>query len=212
VETGDGGHVVRWVSTRHEYDPLAGLYLPIALAVFVLVVVVFGAFLWRVRAGRAGARRGPSAHLPLEGAWIAVVAAIVVVLLVATLRAESREDAIARDPALTVAVVAAKWNWRFEYPNGTTTRDRLVVPVGRTVRFDAVSLDVLHDFWVPGLRFQRQVWPEHHERFDLVFDHAGSYEGECAWFCGLGHDAMRFSVRALAPSAFDRWLAGGSRA
>ncbi|HVW18919.1 MAG TPA: cytochrome c oxidase subunit II [Solirubrobacteraceae bacterium] len=200
------------MGTRHEYDRVAGLYLPIAAAVFALVVVVLAALLWRYRAAAGRATGGPSEMPRLEGAWIALVVAVVVVLLVVTLRAESHEDAVARDPALVVGVLAAKWSWRFDYPGGVSTRDELVVPAGRTVRFDAVSLDVLHDLWVPGLRFQRQVWPDHHERFDLYFGHAGTYGGKCAWFCGLGHDSMTFTVRALAPAAFDRWLAARGRA
>ena len=193
------------VSTRHEYDQLARLYAPIGVAVFVLVVATFFVFLWRYRAPREPGD-APSEHRLLESAWIAVVAAIIVVLLVATLRTESRVDAVASRPALTVRVIAAKWNWTFAYPGGARSRNELVVPSGRTVRFDAISRDVLHDFWVPGLRFQRQVWPRHHEIFDLVFDHDGVVTGQCAWFCGLGHTSMRFTVRAVAPDVFDHWL------
>jgi cytochrome c oxidase subunit 2 len=199
------------VDTRHEYSRLADLYLPIALAVFALVVVVFVAFLWRFRASRRDVADEQAEHRLAEYAWIAVVAAIVVVLLVATFRVEDRVDAVARQPALGVRVVAAKWDWTFHEPGGVTLRDELVVPAGRTIRFEASSLDVLHDFWVPALRFQRQVWPDHVERFDLVFAHPGRYQGVCAWFCGLYHQNMRFTVRALEPAAFDRWLAGRRR-
>jgi cytochrome c oxidase subunit 2 len=195
------------VDTRRQYDGLASVYLPIALAVFVLIVVVFFAFLWRYRRERPGEPDSRDQHMPAEAAWIAIVAAVVVVLLVVTLRTENRVDARSADPALTVQVTAAKWVWRFGYADGTRLRDELVVPAGETVRFQARSLDVLHDFWVPDLRFQRQVWPKHREQFDLVFAHPGTYQGVCAWFCGLRHQNMHFHVRALAPDAFARWQA-----
>jgi cytochrome c oxidase subunit 2 len=193
------------VDTHHEYSHLADLYLPIALVVFGLVVGVFAAILWRFRAGRQQRPSERTEHRPLEWTWIAVLAVIVVVLLVATFRVESRVDAVARDPALVVRVIAAKWSWRFEQPGSIATRGELVVPAGRTIRFDATSVDVLHDFWLPDLRFQRQVWPDHRERFDLVFPRPGRYQGLCAWFCGLYHQNMRFVVRALTPDAFERW-------
>jgi cytochrome c oxidase subunit 2 len=194
--------------TRHEYDDLASLYLPIALVVFGLVVAAFVFCLWRYRAGRNGTTSDRSEGNLAEGTFIAVVAVIVVVLLVATLRTESRVDARAAAPALSVQVVAAKWNWQFAYAGGTRLRGEVVVPVGRTVRFAARSVDVLHDFWVPDVRFQRQVWPKHVERFDLVFDHAGTYQGLCAWFCGLHHQNMNFTVRALDAGAYAAWAAG----
>jgi cytochrome c oxidase subunit 2 len=192
-------------STRHEYDSLAGLYLPIALAVFAVVVTAFAVCLWRYRASARDAPGERSEGNLAEGSWIALVAAIVVVLLVATLRTESRVDAHADDPALTVHVTAAKWEWRFSYASGPTLRDELVVPAGRSIDFDARSLDVLHDFWIPDLRFQRQVWPRHDERFSLVFEHPGTYQGLCAWFCGLRHQNMHFTVRALDADAYAAW-------
>src|SRR5437764_60526 len=83
-------------------------------------------------------------------------------------RFEPREDALARAPALRVQVTAAQWEWRFAYGagGGRTSSNRVVVPAGRTVRFSARSVDVVHDFWVPDVRFQRQVYPAHVEDFD----------------------------------------------
>jgi cytochrome c oxidase subunit 2 len=201
------GQVRAVVRSRHQYDGLASLYLPIGLGVFALVVVLFVVFLWRYRASARPEADRRSRSNVAEGAWIAVVAAIVAVLLVATLHTEQRVDARAPDPALSVEVIAAKWDWHFAYAGGTILRNEAVVPAGRTIRFAVRSLDVLHGFWIPDVRFQRDVWPEHVERFDLVFDHAGTYPGVCAWFCGLRHQNMHFVVRALEPAAFATWAA-----
>jgi cytochrome c oxidase subunit 2 len=206
----ESGRLPPVVDTRHEYGRLADLYLVIGGVVFALVVAVFFLFLWRYRAGRRDTVDERAQHMPAEATWIAVVAVVVVVLLVATYQVEDRVDAVASNPALAVHVTAAKWDWTFRYADGRRLRGQLVVPAGRTIRFDAVSLDVLHDFWVPGVRFQRQVWPDHVERFDLVFAHPGRYQGLCAWFCGLYHQNMRFTVRALDPGAFARWQRQGT--
>ena len=72
-------------------------------------------------------------------------------------------------------------------------------------RFAARSQDVLHDFWVPDVKFQRQVWPDHVEQWTLSFP-PGRHLGLCAWFCGLRHQNMRFVVQALPAQQFDDWL------
>ena len=196
------------VDTEGEYGDLTGLYLPIAVAVFALVALALVAFLVLFRARRPGPPSARHEHNALELAYVAVLAAIAVVLVVRTFGVESRVDAGAG--AVRVAVVGAKWDWRFGYPGlgVRPTRGVLVVPAGLTIAFSGRSLDVIHDFWVPDVRFQHQVFPDHFERWKLVFARPGRYQGVCAWFCGLFHQDMRFTVRALAPAAFDAWVAG----
>jgi cytochrome c oxidase subunit 2 len=194
------------VDTHHEYSGLAATYLPIAIAVYSLVALVLAFELWRFRARRRGAPSRRIENTPLELVYAGVLVAIVAFLVARTFSVETRVDAQARQPALRVDVVAAKWDWRFTYPGlRIATRDQLVVPSGRTVLFSARSIDVIHDFWVPALDYQHQVPPRGVERFDLVFPHPGDYGALCAWFCGLGHKDMRARVRALAPAAFDAW-------
>ncbi len=77
---------------------------------------------------------------------------------------------------MTVEVVAFKWNWQFNYRDGITEPTDaehdvastlgtsevipvLVLPTGRTIRFEETSRDVIHSFWVPELLFKRDVFP-----------------------------------------------------
>jgi len=53
---------------------------------------------------------------------------------------------------------------------GTSERDpTLVLPVGTVVRFDGVSRDVIHSFWIPAARFKRDEFPKRHSQWDLSF-------------------------------------------
>jgi len=177
------------------------------------LVVVVALVRFRSRGGATRPAEEASAQSRIvEPAWIVVLVAIAVVLVVATFRTETRVDALAARPALTVRVEAGQWTWAFAYAgtpvvqrSGTAETD-LVLPAGRTVRFEGRSLDVVHAFWVPQARFQRQLFPGHVERWDLAIARAGDYEGACSMFCGLYHDRMAFRVRVLAPAAFDDWL------
>jgi cytochrome c oxidase subunit 2 len=208
--------VLALVDTRSQYARLGDLYLPIAIAVVVLVWGVLLAFVlrWRARPGDDRPPRGGESNVALEAGYVVVLAAVAALLVTFTFRTESKVDALAAAPALRVHVVAAKWRWRFEYPGGvvqqgTDTRPAtLVVPTGRTVAFALDALDVIHAFWIPERRFKKDAIPGRTNRFDLTFPRAGYFPGagECSEFCGLLHAQMRFNVRALSPAAFRAWL------
>jgi heme/copper-type cytochrome/quinol oxidase subunit 2 len=206
------------IDTRSEHDNLAGLYLPIGIAVAgVIVVLVIGLSLW-YRFGPAGdgdGPRGPS-HAPrVEFVYVLLLAAAAAILLGRSLTVEARVDPV-RASNLTIDVTAGKWQWRFDYPQsgivqrGTDTRDPLlVVPTGQEVLFRLRSRDVVHAFWIPYLRYKRDATPGRTELFTLLFERLGRVPGggACTEFCGLGHWTMRFNVLALRPEAFEAWVA-----
>ena len=41
---------------------------------------------------------------------------------------------------------------------------------------------------------------------DLTIQEPATYTGQCAEFCGLLHDRMVFSIRAVSGPEFDAWL------
>lgn len=201
--------------TRSEYEGLFSLYVPVAIAVAVLV---FGATFYalaRYRRSRPGEPSRRATAPVLESVYAAGLAVIAAVLIAFTFDATGDIDAGANGrPGAEIDVTAGKWNWRFDY-RGTGvsqvgTDDRaptLVVPTEVPVRFHLRSIDVIHAFWIPERRFKRDAIPGRVTTFDLVFDHPGAVtSGTCAEFCGLRHSDMRFTVRCLAPGDFRGWL------
>jgi cytochrome c oxidase subunit II len=199
------------VDTRHEYTHLFDIFVPIALVVFVLFA---GAILFAViRYRRRDSPRGPTDAPALELVYVLVLGGIVAFLASLTFRTEAKVDRVASAPALEVDVTAAKWNWRFSYPrygisivSSDVRPATMLVPVEQTVRFRLVSLDVIHSFFIPGLRFKRDAFPGKATTFDLVFDRP-RFMGQCAEFCGLHHGDMRFSVEAVPAAEFRSWAA-----
>jgi cytochrome c oxidase subunit 2 len=201
------------VNTREVYDDLAALYVPIAAVVFVIVALAVTVFVWRGR--RRDAPRGPDENTRFELAYVAVLAVVVAVLVGFTYRAIDRENARASGPPLVIRVTAAKWDWRFAYPGGHVETGSpngapalLTVPAGSQVEFDATSVDVIHGFWVPALKFQRQLIPGETATFRLVFPRPGfTSSGTCSFFCGLEHARMRFAIHVLSADEYDAWAA-----
>lgn len=204
--------------TRSLYDDLASLYAPVAV---VVVILVFGFVAYALARSRrrgpadAGLAPGEPENNVAEGTYVAVLGLVTAGLVTASFLSFDKVGAAtsrASGAAVRVNVDAAKWRWRFVYPAaGVSSVAGLVVPADRPIRFVARSADVLHDFWVPDVRFQRQVWPDRPTRWTLSFPR-GVHDGVCAWFCGLQHDQMRFIVRAVGDAEFRRWLAARSGA
>jgi cytochrome c oxidase subunit 2 len=201
----------------HAYNHVRGIYFPIAIGVFVLIVALL--LLLLVLGARRSSATGKTEATRFELVYAGLLACVVAFLLVVTYRAETPLDTVAANPVLRIHVTAAQWSWRFEYPGGrtvlavSTLRPPVAeVPAGEEVEVWGSSRDVIHGFYVPRLHFQRQFLPGYVTRFDLRFDRPGYYGGACSVFCGESHTQMHFEMRAVAPAEYEAWLRSGQAA
>ena len=83
----------------------------------------------------------------------------------------------------------------------------MYLPVNRQVDLRLRAVDVIHSFFVPGMRFKQDAVPglEIHMHFTPM--EIGDYEIACAELCGLGHYKMHGMLKVVSPEAFDKWLA-----
>ncbi|HEX5394191.1 MAG TPA: cytochrome c oxidase subunit II [Rhodocyclaceae bacterium] len=84
----------------------------------------------------------------------------------------------------------------------------LVVPVGRKVRLVITAEDVIHSWWVPAFGVKQDGIPGFIRDVWIQVDHPGTYRGQCAELCGVGHGFMPIVVEARSPEEFNQWLAG----
>ena len=212
--------LVALVDTRKEFEDLASTYLPIAIVVFALVLLgtIVPLFVFRARRRGEPSDREEPPWLPIG--YAAVLVAIVALLVTLTFNAQDKISAKVTHPGLQVNVRAAKWNWRFDYPaqhisqiGGDSTPTSLVVPSGTDVRFNLTSLDVIHSFWIPYVRFKRDAFPRRTTSFVLSFPGVGYHTaGRCAEYCGLKHDQMIFTVEVMSRNDFNAWVSQQQRA
>ncbi len=203
------------IDTRTQFFDVWNVYWPIALGVFVLIAVLVLFLGLRYRSRSQEIPRGRDEHQPLEIGYAVGLACIAAFLVYLTFgQMPGPEDTSASGRPVQIRVTAARWNWRFEYPDGGRVEQGsrqhvpvLRVPVETPIEFSGSSLDVIHSFWIPEERFKRDVFPGLHTRWEMVFDQTGSHPagGECAEFCGLEHSNMIFNVLVMPKRAFAAW-------
>jgi cytochrome c oxidase subunit 2 len=195
-----------------------------AAIVFLLVeaAIVFAVFRYRRRSDMLP----PQFHGNnlLEVVWTAVPLLIVAGLFVISWGVLNRVEAKADNPRVTVNVLGFQWQWQFTYqgervplPAGQPPEDLTIkgtiakppvmyLPVGEPIRFTTQAQDVIHSFYVREFLFKRDAFPDHVNTFDLTITKPGDYGGQCTEYCGLAHQAMRFTVRAVSRPEFEAWL------
>ena len=77
------------------------------------------------------------------------------------------------------------------------TTSTLVIPVNRPVELRLRSKDVIHNFWVPQLRFKQDLVPGMEIKVHFTANKVGKYELACAELCGQLHFKMRAFMLVL---------------
>jgi cytochrome c oxidase subunit 2 len=110
------------------------------------------------------------------------------------------------EDAYEVNVTGRMWSWLYEYENGVQS-DVLNIPIGRPIRLNLKSRDVIHSFYIPAFKVKQDVVPGVDGLF-LWFTakEIGEYDVFCAEYCGLQHSAMLSKVVVMPETEFDEWL------
>ncbi|MEH3036112.1 MAG: cytochrome c oxidase subunit II [Sphingomonas adhaesiva] len=160
----------------------------LSLLVFVLLALAF--------------RRRPDgdgvANPRLWIGWLglAMPGAVLLPLLGYALVIGARTLPVPAEDAVAIDVVARRYAWDFGYPGGRRTRDVLHIPAGRPVDLEITATDVIHSLWVPRLAGKMDAIPGQTNRLRIEADAPGTYQGECAEYCGTGHGNHGFVVVA----------------
>jgi cytochrome c oxidase subunit 2 len=183
----------------------------------VLGLIIYAAIAFRRRSPDQVPRQ-VRYNLPIEVLYTFIPIVIVSVLFYFTAIGEDNEDAINNRPALQMGVVGFQWSWQFNYlESGLSITGRpgdppqLVLPVGEQIHFYLTSPDVIHSFWVVPFLFKRDVIPGHPNQFEVTITKQGTFQGRCAEFCGIHHDRMLFTVKAISKTAYKAWLANAQQ-
>jgi cytochrome c oxidase subunit 2 len=192
-----------------EIDTLYDVLLIVSVPVFVLVMTaaIYSVTRFRARPGDMGDGAPIHGNTRLEVVWVIVPTVIVSVL--AAYAWIVLNDVEAKQPnEMHVRVVAQQFAWHFQYldEQGRPTTDTLYLPKDKPVKFDIVTRDVIHSFWVPAFRLKTDTVPGLTTHIRITPDKLGTYDVVCTELCGLGHSTMRQTAHIVSPQAFQAWL------
>jgi cytochrome c oxidase subunit 2 len=177
--------------------------------IFILVLVLLALALLRGRwQTTPRPPLGDTSFITLGG--LIMPALILVPLLVYTLLVTRKLEPPA--DALVIRLTGYMWWWDVQYPEqDIRLANEIYVPVGKPVRLEMSSGDVIHSFWPPSLSGKTDLIPGQITKHWLEVDKAGSYRAQCAEFCGLQHARMALLVIAVTPEEFANWVSQKQR-
>jgi cytochrome c oxidase subunit 2 len=185
---------------------ILGVTLVFTALIFALVIVF--AVKYRRRPHRQeGAQIKPTPWL--EAIWIAVPLALCLGMFVWGARLYFTQQRPPSD-ALDVTVVGRQWMWKLQHAEGPSEINELHVPVGRAVRLNLTSQDVIHSFFVPAFRIKMDALPGRTTTAWFQATRTGRYHLFCAEYCGTKHSGMVGRVIVMEMADYERWLSGGT--
>ncbi len=239
---GIGMPVDRGLDVQEQFSPIgeqarplhaALLWLSLAIAVFVLVLLLYVILRFNKRANPVPSKT--THNTLLEVVWTAIPVLILVVVAVPSIRLLADQFKPAPANALTIKATGNQWYWTYTYPdnggfevisnmlpedkavaNGEPRQlaadFRMVVPVGEPIRLQVTAADVIHSFAVPSLWYKIDGVPGRINEKVLTITKPGVYYGQCSELCGARHGYMPIAVEALPRDKFNAWVltqAGG---
>lgn len=193
------------------------------IAAAIVVVVVNAGLLYALRRGRRNrgekpaesarpARSGRRLQFRVGAVLTLFAAAVFVLSLVYTEKARERPStgsaglAAAKEKPLRIEATGQQWLWRYDYPDGTFSYYKLVIPVDTAVELRLQSTDVVHTWNIPDLTGKADAVPGKVNTLLFRADEEGGFEGDAATLSGQAYAAMRAEVEVVSPQAYEEFL------
>lgn len=212
------------VSNFHTYL----VWLITVICVFVLALLLVIVF--RFNENKNPVPSKTTHNSLLEVAWTIIPVLILVAIAIPSFRL-LRQQLVPPQADLVVKVTGYSWYWGYEYPADqgggfkfdsnmiTEAKDlkpdqprllgadnAMVVPVGKVVRVQVTSADVMHSFTVPSFYFKVDAIPGRLNEIWFKAEREGVYYGQCSELCGNGHPYMPIEVRVVSEQQYAAWL------
>lgn len=136
------------------------------------------------------------------------------------------EKNIALAPTMTLKVNGYQWGWAYSYPDFgdfefasnmvaqdlTIPGDRLevdnrvVVPVGETIRVTTTARDVIHSWAMPVFALKIDAVPGRINETWFKAEREGVFYGQCSEICGVKHSFMPIAIEVVSRADFEAWV------
>jgi cytochrome c oxidase subunit 2 len=84
--------------------------------------------------------------------------------------------------------------------------NEVVLPVGKVIRVEVTSTDVIHGFNLPAFGVKVNAIPGRNNEVWFKVDKEGLYYGQCTQVCGDQHSEMPLAFHIVSPERYAEWL------
>ena len=133
-----------------QVDALYLFLVGVAAFFTLLIFALIFYFVLRYRRTADVNRMNPPTSQLLELSW-AVIPFVITMVIFFWGAALFLDHSQMPSDADEIAVVGKQWMWKIQHANGRQEINNLHVPVGRPVRLNMISEDVIHSFYIPGI-------------------------------------------------------------
>lgn len=204
-----------------------GMLLVIITLITIFVLALLAYVVLRFRADRNPNPSKTTHNTLIEVVWTVVPVLILVIVAIPSFRLLYFLD---RNPdaEMTIKVVGHQWYWAYEYPDQDGIKfdsymiqeadlkegqkrllevdNRLVLPVGTTIRVLVTGNDVMHSWFIPSLGVQNYAFPGRTNETWIRLEREGVFYGQCNQICGVNHGFMPIAIEGVSKEAFQRWV------
>lgn len=171
---------------------------------FLLVIGFMVLFALRYRRKKKGERTSDiKGNTKLEIFWSAIPAILFIFIFAWGFIDWIKLNEPPKD-SLEVKVVGRKWAWSFTDVRSGNEMTDLVVPVDTPVRLVMYSTDVIHGFYVPDFRINRDVLPNQYTVLWFKANQPGEHAVLCTQYCGTRHSQMVSWIKVLPKKEYDK--------
>lgn len=192
----------------------------ISIILFLSVVVPMIYFAWKYNASKVKNEdiENVTHSTRLEMAWTLIPSGLLMVLfyygytsmqVLRTMPAESE--------SIVVQVEGKKWSWNYTYPANKSglvhKAAELYVPKDQNIilKMTAPINDVIHSYFVPAFRMKEDVVPGRTTQQWFNSNVVGTYDVECAEYCGTRHSYMYSKIHVMERAEYDEWFESAKR-
>ena len=187
------------------------------MVIFILVGgwLVYSAIRFRARPGRPIDPPQVHGSSRLEWGWTIVPVLILIGLAGYTFH-KLPDVKDAPKGSMVVDVTAQQFSFSYTYAANSgaaegkapSTPTTLVVPEDTPVKVAVHAKDVVHDWWVPALGPKVDAIPGQTTTTWFEATHTGTFQGQCAEFCGVGHATMLITVKVVSAAEWQTYAGG----
>ena len=98
------------------------------------------------------------------------------------------------------------WAWEFVYPNGKKSFSEVYVPIGKPVKLELTSKDVIHALHIPAAKTMEDAIPGRVTQMWFQFNQLGEFQSFCREYCGTAHAYMLATIKVVTQDEYDQWL------